>query len=307
MASVSLQSALAADPPAAIGAATSNTPEPAADINSIFSDLQRLVKEFYPNAKMTLADNKLHFAFRTRNLYGFNSRRIAETPLSDGILGDVAVQQGIYQGSDKEMLPSDIVDGDGATLTMAPLSRSRNSHLLAKLAYPTDVPVEFKDRFKSIVAGFNANETIGAPVSSGPVPTPEIVIQKQAPEVIYKNISAMVKEYYPQATISIKGNTMHFERKAKREFEYYTRKLEIGAEPGGIVGDVDLAPGPYKGVGKERMPTETFQGFWSTITMAPFSKAQNAHLYAKLVCPEGTASTFKARFRSEIDSFNAGE
>ncbi len=303
--SASLQSAPAATPATSMPA-NAQAAEPVADLDTIFSDLQKLVKEFYPNVKMTMADKKLHFAYRTRDLYGYN-RTISPTPLSGGILGDVTLVPGVYDGADKELLPSDSIDGDYAVLLMAPLSRSRNAHLWTKLVYPTDVPAEFKERFKNIIKGFNANETIGLPTSSGPVEAPQVVLKKQAPEVIFKNVSALVKEFYPQATIKLKGNTMHFERKLKQEYEYYTRKLETTAEPGGIVGDLELAPGRYKGLDRDRLPTETFQGFRSTISMAPYSKALNTHLYARVICPTGTTASFKSKFRAEIDSFNAGE
>lgn len=303
--SASLQSASAATPTSS-APSTIQAAEPAADIDSIFNDLQKLVKEFYPKVKMTMADKKLHFAYRTRDLYGYN-RTISTTPLSGGIFGEVSLVSGAYDGADKALLPSDAVEGDSAVLVMAPLSRSRNAHLWTRLVYPTDVPADFKERFKNTIKSFNANDTIGLPSSSGPVEVPQVQVKKQAPEAIFKNVAALVKEFYPQATVKLKGNTMHFERKQKQEYEYYTRKLETTAEPGGIVGDLELGLGQYKGRDRDRLPTETFQGFRSTILMAPYSKALNTHLYAKVVCPTGTTATFKTKFRAEIDSFNAGE
>lgn len=295
--------AFAATPssPAAGGAA----PDAPADINTIFADLDKLTQEFYPSAKITKNDSSIHFEFRALNQLGAHTKTVAPTPLPGGIIGDVAVLPGAYEGADKNFLPSDVIDGAQAQLLMAPFSRQRNMHMLAKLVYPADVQAEFKERFKNIVKSFNAGEN--AVTSSGRIPVPSVVLTRENPDVIYKNISAAVKQYFPGAVVTLKGNSMHIEKRVRKQFEHYTRKLELAPDPGGILGDVELVPGEYKGADKIQLPSETFQGFRTTLTLAPYSKQLNTHMYVKIICPVDTPNDFKLKIRALAASFNAGE
>jgi hypothetical protein len=302
----------AAAPPAPTAVAPQSTPaastDAPADLNSIFADLDALTKEFYPSAKISKSDGRIHFEYRALNQLGAHTKTVAPTPLPGGIIGDVAVLPGAYEGADKNFLPSDVIDGAQSQLLMAPFSRQRNMHLLAKLVYPTDVQAEFKERFKSIVKSFNAGETAATSgKSSGYIPIPTAVLTKESPDIIYKNISAVVKQYFPGAVVTLKGNNMHIEKRVRKQFEYYTRKLELAPDPGGILGDVALTPGEYKGADKQVLPSETFQGFRTTLTMAPYSKQLNMHMYVKIICPVDTPNDFKLKIRSMVNSFNAGE
>ncbi len=300
------QTSVGAAAPNQIAAAPATAPQ-AVDVDTIFQDLQSLVKDYYPDGKITFANRKLHFQFRAANEMGAHSKVIELAPMPNGIVGDVSVEPGTYEGPHKDILPSDIVDGTHATLIMAQFSRQRNTHLLAKLIYPPDVSTGFMDRFKFLIRSFNANE---APLTSDPekrVLAPVVVLKKQPPDVIYKNIMAIVKQYYPQAKITLKGNSLHFERKTRQEYEYYTRKLELAPELGGILGDIELKPGEYNGFDKDKIPSEQFQGYRTTLLLAPYSKELKTHMYAKIICPVDSPTVFKDKIRENVNSFNAGE
>jgi hypothetical protein len=304
--SLASQTAARTSEPIQIAATPSSAPQ-AVDVDTIFQDLQNLVKEYYPNGKMTYANRKLHFEFRVAQELSAHVKTIALAPRPGGIIGDVSLEPGAYEGADKQLLPSDVVDGTQSTLLMAEFSRQRNSHLLAKLIYPPDVLTDFKDRFKYIVRSFNANEPPLAVDPDKRILPPTIVLKKQAPDVIYKNIIAIVKQYYPQAIVTLKGNSLHFERKTRKEYEYYTRKLELAPEIGGILGDVELRPGEYNGYDKDKIPSEAFQGFRTTLLLAPYSKEQKTHMYVKMICPVDTPTEFKDKIKANVNSFNAGE
>lgn len=300
------QTAAQASGPIQIAAAPAAAPQ-AVDVDTIFQDLQNLVKEYYPNGKMTYANRKLHFQFRVAKELSAHTKTVSLAPLPGGIIGDVSLEPGAYEGADKQLLPSDVVDGTQSILQMAEFSRQRNSHLLAKLVYPPDVLTDFKDRFKYIVKSFNANEPPLAVDPEKRILPPTIVLKKQPPDVIYKNIMAIVKQYYPQAVVTLKGNSLHFERKTRKEYEYYTRKLELAPELGGILGDVDLRPGEYNGYDKDKVPSETFQGFRTTLLLAPYSKELKTHMYVKIICPVDSPTEFKDKIKANVNSFNAGE
>lgn len=300
------QTAVQAAGPIQIAATPSSTAQ-AVDVDTIFQDLQNLVKEYYPNSKITFADRKLHFQFRVAELQSAHYKTVALSPLPGGIIGDVSLEPGTYEGSDKELLPSDVVDGTQSILTMAEFSRQRNSHLLAKLIYPPDVLTDFKDRFKFLVRTFNANEPTLVVDPDKRILPPKVVLKKQPPDVIYKNIMAIVKQYFPQATVTLKGNSLHFERKTRKIYEHYSRKLELAPDAGGVLGDVELRPGEYNGFDKDRIPSEQFQGARTTILLAPYSKELKTHMYVKMVCPVDTPTEFKDRIKANVNSFNAGE
>ncbi len=300
------QNSAHAESPRQIAAAPAATAQ-AVDVDTIFQDLQNLVKEYYPNGKVTLENRKLHFQFRVAKEQSAHTKTIDLAPLPGGIIGDVSLEQGAYEGADKQMMPSDVVDGTQSVLKMAEFSRQRNSHLSARLVYPPDVLTDFKDRFKFIIRSFNANEPKLTGDPDKHILPPVIVLKKQAPDLIYKNIMAIVKEYYPQATVTLKGNTLHFERKTRKEYEYYTRKLELAPELGGILGDIDLRPGEYNGYDKDKVPSETFQGFRTTLLLAPYSKELKTHMYVKIICPVDSPTEFKEKIKANVNSFNAGE
>ena len=300
------QTTALASGPVQIAAAPASLPA-AVDVDTIFKDLQTLFKEYYPNGKVTYADRKLHFQFRVANEQSAHLKTVALAPLPGGIIGDVSLEPGAYQGSDKELLPSDVVDGTQSVLLMAQFSRQRNSHLLARLVYPPDVLTGFKDQFKYIVRSFNANEPELAVDPDKHILPPTVVLKKQAPDVIYKNIMAIVKQYFPQATVTLKGNSLHFERKTRKIYDFYTRKLELAPDNGGILGDVELRPGEYNGYDKDKMPSETFQGFLTTVMLAPYSKELKTHMYVKMICTVDTPTEFKDKIKANVNSFNAGE
>lgn len=292
--------------PIQIAATPASTPQ-AVDVDTIFQDLQNLVKDYYPNSKITFANRKLHFQFRAARELSVHNKTVEPAPLPGGIIGDVSLEPGSYEGTDKELLPSDVVDGTRAVLLMAEFSRQRNSHLLAKLIYPPDVLTDFKDRFKFIVKSFNANEPALVVDPDKRILPPKVVLKKQPPDLIYKNIMEIVKQYYPQATVTLKGNSLHFERKTRKVYEHYSRKLELAPDAGGILGDVELRPGEYNGFDKDKIPSEQFQGFRTTLLLAPYSKELKTHMFVKIICPVDSPTEFKDKIKANVNSFNAGE
>lgn len=114
----------------------------------IFFKIESLVKEFYPKAKINRTDKKIHFEFKSRNLSSTSGKQEL-SPDSGGIVGNLALETGPYTG--RERVPSETNLILHMVEVLAPYSQSRNEHLLARLSYPPDAPIEFLSRFKLIV------------------------------------------------------------------------------------------------------------------------------------------------------------
>jgi hypothetical protein len=135
---------------------SSNNADVADDIRK---KLSKLVLEFYPKAKVTTDEGVLHFEYRLKREDGFySSQRQLFAPESGGILGDVYVEKGEYDGDDKAHLNVEVVNGFHSSLVMAPYSKRQDAHLMAKLVFPSDAPEEFKEKFKTIVNKYNQGE-----------------------------------------------------------------------------------------------------------------------------------------------------
>src|SRR5579885_865996 len=127
---------------------------------SICNDLEGLVRQYYPKAKITRKGDDLHFEYKTKLQATRSSNRPVPIPTDGGILGELALKKGTYEGADKDRLPSEVPDGFHTTLTMAPYSQTSDRHLFARLVFPSDVPFQFKEQFKEIIKSFNAGEAI---------------------------------------------------------------------------------------------------------------------------------------------------
>ncbi len=120
-------------------------------------------------------------------------------------------------------------------------------------------------------------------------------------------VEKLVREFYPKAVIDKGRSEIHFEFKSRKKNGFYPDRPAMVPADGGIVGTVTLTPGEYTGADKDQIPAEKPNGFYSVLTMAPYSKGQNSHLLAVVIFPQDGIQEFKERFKSLINSFNASE
>src|SRR5579885_3484326 len=104
-----------------------------AEVRSILAEVQEFVKENYPKAKISNTGTALHFEYKTKKEMGFYTDHPVLVPDQGGILGDVSLKSGTYEGQNKDRLPAEENEGFHTTLYMAPYAKSANKHLLAKL------------------------------------------------------------------------------------------------------------------------------------------------------------------------------
>jgi TPR repeat protein len=127
-------------------------PKKPLDFKALTSELEALVLEFYPRAKIVKTDKSIHFEYKVKSLKLPSIIKQITVPESEGILGDLTVTPGVYAGT--EMVPFQSNETYYVSLLMAPYSEPLDSHLLTKLLFPPSSPSEFVTRFKSIVNRF---------------------------------------------------------------------------------------------------------------------------------------------------------
>lgn len=118
--------------------------------STVFNDIEALVKQFYPKAKIVRTEKSLHFDYKARGLAGVQSGLKEFSPDSGGIAGDIVVQAGKYTG--KERQPSETNHILHMVLFMAPYSEPSDQHFSTRLSYPPDASVEFLNQFKTIIS-----------------------------------------------------------------------------------------------------------------------------------------------------------
>lgn len=131
------------------------------DASKVFTEIETLVKEYYPKAKFVRTDDKLHFDYKARGLAGAQSGLKELSPDSGGVAGDIVVKQGKYTG--KERNPSETNLILHMVLFMAPYSEPHDQHYFTRLSYPPDASVDFLTRFKSIIGDMQkGNQEVAA-------------------------------------------------------------------------------------------------------------------------------------------------
>jgi hypothetical protein len=146
--------------------AQTTTSEAVRSVASLNEEIEKIVKEYYPKAKISVNDKGMHFEYKVKTQISDHSGRPMLVPTEGGILGDITLKSGAYQGAEKGRLPSEEPDGFHTILTMAPYSKDQNSHLLVLLNFPPDMAVDFKTRFKDAINAHYADDTPAMSVST---------------------------------------------------------------------------------------------------------------------------------------------
>jgi hypothetical protein len=146
------------------------------DVSAVFTEIESLVKEFYPKAKIVRSEDKLHFEYKARGLAGAQSGLKELSPDSGGVAGDIVVKPGKYAGKERQPNETNLI------LHMvyfnAPYSEPHNHHFYTRLSYPPDASVDFLTKFKDIVGDLKkgSQEIAAKPaVSTAPNTTPPVV------------------------------------------------------------------------------------------------------------------------------------
>ncbi len=120
--------------------------------SSVINDINDLVKEYFPKAKITTSEKSTHFEFKAHERINPYSNRNEMSPDLGGIIGDLEIKSG--ESKDKDKLPTEHHETIHSVLLMAPYSAPDNSHLATRLLFQPDTPIDFMQRFRSVVNGY---------------------------------------------------------------------------------------------------------------------------------------------------------
>ncbi|MDZ4838138.1 MAG: hypothetical protein SGJ27_30515 [Candidatus Melainabacteria bacterium] len=122
------------------------------DFIEISEALKSLMTEFFPRGKVTKTDKSVHLEFKAKILKLPGTNKLVTVPESDGIVGDITVVPGRYEGAD--ILPLQTNETYYVSLQMAPYSQAKDCHLAAKLLFPPNTTVDFVNRYKQLLSSF---------------------------------------------------------------------------------------------------------------------------------------------------------
>jgi hypothetical protein len=123
---------------------------PKPDLKPLLAKVSQLVQKHYPEAKVTLKDQTIHFDFSTRRFMIHELSRSRDRwqdayeepgPQPGGIYGDIELRQGKYSGGAE--VPQLFDKRYFTLLLMAPYSKKLDQHLYIQLKYPAGVPKGF--------------------------------------------------------------------------------------------------------------------------------------------------------------------
>jgi hypothetical protein len=129
-------------------------------LKRLYAEFQALFRKYYPNVTSHLVKNSIHFEQDMRAFIVHEPLRTGEWqdpretrgPKLGGILCDIALQKGQYQGA--AMVPQTFDKRYFRLLLMAPYSRQYDAHLYVHLAYPGTVSSDFLKEFTGLVDDF---------------------------------------------------------------------------------------------------------------------------------------------------------
>ena len=126
-------------------------------IEQFFAECETLIARHYPSATFERTQDGVHFEHGTRLFLVHESLKTGEWqdafevrgPNRGGILGDITLEKGPYQGAAE--VPQTFDKRYFKMLLMAPDLPALEAHLRVELWYPADVNPDFLKEFRGLV------------------------------------------------------------------------------------------------------------------------------------------------------------
>ena len=127
------------------------------ELKRFYGELRMIFRRHYPKATSHLLNEKMHFEHDTRIFIVHEPLKTGEWqdpwetrgPKPGGILCDITLQEGRYQGA--AVVPQTFDKRYFKVLLMAPYSAKHNCHLIVHLSYPGNVSGDFLKEFTDLV------------------------------------------------------------------------------------------------------------------------------------------------------------
>lgn len=119
---------------------------------------------------------------------------------------------------------------------------------------------------------------------------------------LYKQVRALVKEYFPKAKVKEKDNQLLVEYKTRPYVIASTNKIEKGPKWGGILFEMKLLKGKYTGIHSVPKKFNEYS-FFHVVLMAPYSEEKDCHLLTRITYPFDVPPEFLKRLTAITNKF----
>jgi hypothetical protein len=117
---------------------------------------------------------------------------------------------------------------------------------------------------------------------------------------IEAQMEPVMKQHFPRAVVKKTANSFHVEFKAQK-FATIDGGALLSPKTDGIVFDVDIKPGKYKG--KHMMPLTTNETLYYSVTWALYSPSENNHVVVKVLFPHDISVSVSDELKESVQSF----
>lgn len=133
-------------------------------VEKVYSDVKKLVAEFYPNAEVIEKESRLECRFKTRKFMvhlplktgEWQEARPMEGPDRSGMMCVISYQKGRWMGA--AMVPQTFEYHYYASTLSCPYNKKLDMHLESHLYFPKNVKPEFLKRYSDLVNEFGAEK-----------------------------------------------------------------------------------------------------------------------------------------------------
>ncbi len=117
-----------------------------------YTKIDELVKRYFPRSSVKTTSDSIHLDFKARKLSVGGGNREIQVPGTGGIVVDLAVKDGEYEGG--AVLPLLTHETLYTSIVMAPYSKNERMHLYGTFLYPSDTAQPIVDDFKEAIQSF---------------------------------------------------------------------------------------------------------------------------------------------------------
>ncbi len=117
----------------------------------VYEEVEKLIRTYYPNAKISDKGGKLHFEFKVAPHISTSTNLPVVGPKEGGILGEVEIKLG-----KSKIPPRSINEYYYQTVLMSPYCANHDCHLAVRVSYPPETSSDFVDKFKTVVNEFDS-------------------------------------------------------------------------------------------------------------------------------------------------------
>lgn len=292
--------------------AAKNDKDPSVDsespYNKTVSNLQKVLSEYYPKAKVKKAPGKFNATFKCRvmNDESGTGRQI-NAPELGGILIELEEKPGRYSG--KASMPSRVNEFLYVAIQMAPYSTSSDKHLSTRILFPTNAPEAVIQRIQDVIEKYGEEGETKPPIvsNSGTGVDTEQSTATEPEESKSSSVSLSV-DSKSESDLSTASARLQAPEVVSPTSDRDLDKEERGLENDAVKGTTGIGSESTRGKGKEQQKKIDFGGarltrytfpdgeFQINLPGSPYSKAKE----------RGSMRFVEYHYQEPMGSYNIG-